>query len=133
MLNHIFYSINNNLSSYYVPEHLFMNELEQYIFINPYEKIKDKVDEKYLIHLNNANFFTDCTTIVNGILSGKASEYIDPWRVRDISVCCSHYLLNETDIMSSINFKIVDFPYPFGAVIIVNALDSSAIFLKIKL
>jgi 5'-3' exonuclease len=87
MLNHIFYSINNNLSSYYVPQHLFMNELEQYIFINPYEKIKDKVDTKYLINLNSVGFFTDCTKIVNGILSGKAAEYIDAGQSPYLNKC----------------------------------------------
>jgi hypothetical protein len=101
MLNHIFYSINNNSSSYYVPQNLFMNELEQYIFINPYEKIKDKVDEKYLVCLNNVNFFTECTPIVNGILSGKANDYIDAGKSPYLNKCtiigmkkmsCSEYM-----------------------------------------
>jgi 5'-3' exonuclease len=87
MLNHIFYSINNNLSSYYVPHHLFMNELEQYIFINPYEKIKNKVNEKYLVALCNANFFTKCETIVKGILSGKSTDYIDAGKSAYLNKC----------------------------------------------
>ena len=101
MLNHIFYSINNNLSTYYVQQHLFMNELEQYIFINPYEKIKDKVDEKYLVSLNNANFFTKCDEIINGIVNGKASDYIDAGNSAYLNKCtiigmkkisCSNYM-----------------------------------------
>jgi 5'-3' exonuclease len=87
LLNHIFYSVNNTNSNHYVPQILFMNELEQYIYITPYEKIKGKVPENYLTTLQNANFFIDCEEIINGIFEGKATKYIDCGKSAYLNKC----------------------------------------------
>lgn len=87
LLNHIFYSVNNTISFHYVPQNMFMNELEQWIYITPYEKIKGKIPEKYLLTLQNANFFIDCEEIVNGIIEGKATQYIDCGKSAYLNKC----------------------------------------------
>ncbi len=87
LLNHIFYSINNYSSQYYLPIHLFMNELEQYIYITPYEKLKDKVPEKYLEKLNNEKFFIDLNKIISDIIDGKADIHIDCGKSSYLNKC----------------------------------------------
>jgi hypothetical protein len=64
-----------------------MNELEQYIYITPYEKIKDKVPENYLSTLQNSNFFLDCEEIIYGILEGKATNFIDCGKSAYLNKC----------------------------------------------
>jgi 5'-3' exonuclease len=90
LLNNIFFSVNNYKSIYYSPIHLFPNELEQYIFITPYEKLKNKVPEKYLEKLKKENFFMDLDEIVIDILDGKASNHID---------CGKSFYLNKCSLL----------------------------------
>ena len=87
LLNHIFYSINNFNSIHYVPQHLFMNELEQYIYITPYEKLKDNIPQEYINVLNKVNYFMKFDEIINGILNGIAHDYIDCGKSTYLNKC----------------------------------------------
>ncbi len=87
MLNHIFYSINNFNSIHYIPQHLFMNELEQYIYITPYDKLKDDVPRIYIDKLNEVNYFMNFDDIVNDILDGNAHYHIDCGKSSFLNKC----------------------------------------------
>jgi len=91
MLNHIFYLVNNIQSIYYVPIHLFLNDLEQYIYITPYEKLKTKVPDKYLEKIKNDDFFMDLDKIVSDIIDGKATLHID---------CGKSFYLNKCGLLN---------------------------------
>ncbi len=104
MLNHIFYSINNFNSIHYVPQHLFMNELEQYMYITPYEKLTSKVPQIYIDTLKEANYFMNFDEIINGILNGNAHDYIDCGKSTYLNKCNLLNLrkVNCNDFMKSI-------------------------------
>jgi hypothetical protein len=104
LLNHIFYSINNVNSIHYVPQHLFMNELEQYIYITPYEKLVNKVPQIYIDTLKEVNYFMKFDEIINGILNGNAHDYIDCGKSTYLNKC---NLLNLRKIGCSQFIKII--------------------------
>jgi 5'-3' exonuclease len=104
MLNNIFYLVSNVQSIYYVPIHLFLNELEQYIYITPYEKIKNKVPNNYLEKLSHENFFMDLDKIVKDVVDGKATLHIDCGKSFYLNKCT---LLNMKKVSCNNFMKIV--------------------------
>jgi hypothetical protein len=78
-----------------------MNELEQYLYITPYEKLKNNIPQIYIDTLKKVNYFMDFDEIFNGILNGIAHEYIDCGKSTYLNKCnllnlrkvgCNEYL-----------------------------------------
>lgn len=94
MLNNIFYLVNNIQSIYYVPKDLYFNDLEQFIYITPYEKIKNKftkftkITKEYLDKLINNDFFMDLDKIVLDIIDGNTTLHIDCSNSSYLNNCC---------------------------------------------
>ena len=87
LLNHIYYSVSNYNSIYFVQQSQFMNDLEQYIYITPYEKIKDKVPEKYLEKLKSVDYFINLENIISDVVDGRADIHIDCGKSNYLNKC----------------------------------------------
>lgn len=75
--NKMFYQITNYNSQFYVNKNNYLTDIEQYIYINPNEKLYNKIPSKYNQLLSNNYLFPDIRKIIEDILDGNILTHID--------------------------------------------------------
>jgi len=75
--NKMFYQIANYNSQFYVNKENYLTDMEQYIYINPNEKLYNKIPPKYNQILSNNYLFPNIRKIIEDILDGNVSTHID--------------------------------------------------------
>jgi 5'-3' exonuclease len=75
--NKMFYQITNYNSQFYVNKTNYLTDIEQYIYINPNEKICNKLPPKYNQLLTNNYLFPDIRKIIEDILDGNVTKHLD--------------------------------------------------------
>jgi len=75
--NKMFYQITNYNSQFYVNKYNYLTDIEQYIYINPNEKLFNKIPSKYNQLLSNNCLFPDIRKIIEDILDGNVTKHLD--------------------------------------------------------
>jgi hypothetical protein len=75
--NKMFYQITNYNSQFYVNKTNYLTDIEQYIYINPNEKLCNKIPSKYNQLLTNNYLFPDIRKIIEDILDGNVTKHLD--------------------------------------------------------
>lgn len=75
--NKMFYQITNYKSEFYVNKENYLTDMEQFIYINPNEKLYNKISPKYNQLLSNNYLFPDIRKIIEDILDGNVLTHID--------------------------------------------------------
>lgn len=75
--NKMFYQITNYNSQFYVNKTNYLTDIEQYIYINPNEKLYNKIPSQYNHLLTNNYLFPDIRKIIEDILDGNVTKHLD--------------------------------------------------------
>jgi hypothetical protein len=75
--NKMFYQITNYNSQFYVNKSNYLTDIEQYIYINPNEKLYNKIPPRYNQLLTNNCLFLDIRKIIEDILDGNVTKHLD--------------------------------------------------------
>jgi 5'-3' exonuclease len=85
--NKMFYQIINYTSSFYVTKDKYLTDIEQYIYITPNEKLYGKIPDKYNQLILNQNIFPNIRNIIEEIIDGNITKYIDMTNCTYINKC----------------------------------------------